>query len=206
MLDQLKAFSTELNSVTLSPKAELEFKNQDLINKGNLVSWKNYCNSLRLKLLNRVSAVPAMAARANTEIAEIIAEGKIVDENAENIAFRVYTQDTDLDTSGFIDALESWNNNIAPKPMIDHMNANSDPRKAWLFEPGQNAAGVYTGLDPLLNSGVQDQLIVDGKIAVYNRSVISRNDWLPGTLINAAEVNLLLAEYYSRSGNQLSIM
>ncbi|OOG77357.1 SusD/RagB family nutrient-binding outer membrane lipoprotein [Flavobacterium sp. A45] len=201
MLDQLKAFSTELNSVTLSPKAELEFKNQDLINKGNLVSWKNYCNSLRLKLLNRVSAVPAMAARANTEIAEIIAEGKIVDENAENIAFRVYTQDTDLDTSGFIDALESWNNNIAPKPMIDHMNANSDPRKAWLFEPGQNAAGVYTGLDPLLNSGVQDQLIVDGKIAVYNRSVISRNDWLPGTLINAAEVNLLLAEYYSRSGN-----
>jgi tetratricopeptide (TPR) repeat protein len=200
MLDDLKAFSAELNSITLSTKVDLEFKNQDLINKGNLVSWKNYCNSLRLKLLNRVSAVPAMATRANTEIAEIIAEAKIVDENTENIAFKVYTQDTDLDTSGFIDALESFNNNIAPKPMIDHMNANNDPRKAWLFEKGQNAT-TYVGLDPTLTSGVQDQLIVDGKIAIYNRSVISRNKWLPGTLINAAEVNLILAEYYSRNGN-----
>ncbi|WP_415781867.1 hypothetical protein, partial [Flavobacterium chungbukense] len=67
--------------------------------------------------------------------------------------------------------------------MIDHMNANSDPREAWLFEKGQTAT-VFTGLDPTLTSGVQQQLLVDGKIAVYNRSVISRNKWLPGTLIN----------------------
>ena len=99
MLDQLKAFSAELNSITLSAGVALEFQNQDLINKGNLVSWKNYCNSLRLKILNRVSAVPAFATRANTEMAEIIADGQIVDENSENIAFRVYTQDTDLDLS-----------------------------------------------------------------------------------------------------------
>jgi hypothetical protein len=200
MLDQLKAFSTELNSVTLSAKLVVEFKNQDLINKGDLVSWKNYCNSLRLKLLNRVSAVPALTSRANSEIAEIIAEGKIVDENAENIAFRVYTQDTDLDTSGFVDALEGANNNIAPKPMIDHMNANSDPRQPWLFEKGVSSTD-YVGLDQSLTSGVQQQLIADGKIAIYNRSVISKNKWLPGTLINAAEVNLLLAEYYTRNGN-----
>ncbi|MBF4494226.1 SusD/RagB family nutrient-binding outer membrane lipoprotein [Flavobacterium sp. JLP] len=200
MLDELKAFSTELNSIALSPKVDLEFKNQDLINKGDLVSWKNYCNSLRLRILNRVSAVPSLASRANTEIAEIIAEAKIVDENSENIAFKVYTQDIDLDSAGFIDALEGANNNVAPKPMIDHMNANGDPREAWLFEKGQTAT-VFTGLDPTLTSGVQDQLIVDGKIAIYNRSVISRNKWLPGTLINAAEVNLILAEYYSRNGN-----
>lgn len=203
MLDQLKAFSTELNSITLPAKVELEFKNQDLINKGDMTSWKNYCNSLRLRLLNRVSAVPAFAARANTEIAEIIATGNIVDENAENIAFRVYNQnsDTGLNTSGFKDALESWNNNVAPKPMIDHMNANNDPRKPWLFEAGVNTPGVYKGLDPTLASSVQDQLILDGVISTYNRSVISRNKWLPGTLINAAEVNLILAEYYSRTGN-----
>ncbi|MBE8724417.1 SusD/RagB family nutrient-binding outer membrane lipoprotein [Flavobacterium hungaricum] len=200
MLDQLKAFSAELNTITLSAKLDVEFKNQDLINKGDLVSWKNYCNSLRLKLLNRVSAVPALASRANSEIAEIIAEAKIVDENAENIAFRVYTLDTDLDTAGFIDALEGANNNIAPKPMIDHMNANNDPRKTWLFEKGVSSTD-FVGLDPSLTSGAQQQLIADGKIAIYNRSVISRNKWLPGTLINAAEVNLLLAEYYTRNGN-----
>lgn len=200
MLDDLKAFSTELNSIALSTKVGLEFKNQDLINKGDLVAWKNYCNSLRLRILNRVSAVPSFSSRANSEIAEIIAEGKFVDENAENIAFKVYTQEGDLDTSGFISALEDGYNNIAPKVMIDHMNTFADPRKTWLFEKGQTAT-VFTGLDPLLASGVQDQSIVDGKIAVYNRSVISRNKWLPGTLINAAEINLLLAEYYTRNGN-----
>jgi hypothetical protein len=200
MLDQLKAFSAELNTITLSADVTIEFKNQDLINKGDLLSWKNYCNSLRLKMLNRVSAVPAFAARANTEMAAIIADGKIVDENSKNIAFRVYTQDGDLDTSGFEDAMEGGNN-IAPKPMIDHMNANNDPRKPWLFEAAVSTPGVYTGLDPMLASGAQDQLITDRKISTYNRSVISRNDWLPGTLINAAEVNLILAEYYSRTGN-----
>lgn len=208
ILDQLKAFSAELNSIVLSPSVELEFKNQDLINKGSLMSWKNYCNSLRLKILNRVSAVPAFTARANTEMAAIIASGIIVDENAENIAFRVYTQDTDLDTSGFHSAMEEGNNSLAPKPMIDHMNTNNDPRRPWLFQKGSRVVGgvlvvapTYEGLDPSLTSGAQDQLINDGKIAIYNSSVISNNDWLPGTLINAAEVNLILAEYYSRTGN-----
>ncbi|WP_281635529.1 SusD/RagB family nutrient-binding outer membrane lipoprotein [Flavobacterium marginilacus] len=200
MLDKLKAFSAELNSITVPQDIATDFKTQDLINKGDMTSWKNYCNSLRLKMLNRVSAVPAFAARANTEIAAIIADGKIVDENTENIAFRVYTQEGDLDTSGFHDAMEDGNN-IAPKPMIDHMNANNDPRKPWLFEAAVRTPGVYTGLDPMLASGAQVQLITDGKISTYNRSVISRNDWLPGTLINAAEVNLILAEYYVRTGN-----
>jgi len=201
MLDELKAFSTELNSIALSTKVGLEFKNQDLINKGDIAAWKNYCNSLRLRILNRVSAVPSFASRSNSEIAEIINEGKLVDENAENIAFRVYTQDGDLDSAGFEDALEEDGfSNSAPKLMIDHMNANGDPRLTWLFEKGQTAS-VFTGLDPLLASGAQTQLVVDGKIAVYNRSVISRNKWLPGTLINAAEVNLILAEYYTRNGN-----
>lgn len=201
MLDDLKAFSTELNSITLAQGVETVFKNQDLINKGNLISWKNYCNSLRLRMLNRASGVPALSARANTEMGEIIAEAKIVDENAENIAFRVYDQnaDTGLNSAGFKDAMESWNNNIAPKTMIDHMNANSDPREAWLFEKGIST--TYVGLDPMMLSGDQDQLILEGTLAIYNRSVISRNKWLPGTLINAAEVNLILAEYYSRNGN-----
>ncbi|MFA9192720.1 SusD/RagB family nutrient-binding outer membrane lipoprotein [Flavobacterium sp. FZUC8N2.13] len=208
MLDQLKAFSAELNSITLSNGVALDFKNQDLINKGNLTSWINYTNSLRLKMLNRLSAVPAFATRANTEMAEIITDAKIVDENSENIAFRVYTQSGDLDTDGFIRALEDDYNNIAPKPMIDHMNTNNDPRQSWLFEKGTRivdgvevVSPTYEGLDPMLPSGTQTQLINDGKIAIYNRSVISRNKWLPGTLINAAEVNLILAEYYSRNGN-----
>lgn len=38
-------------------------------------------------------------------------------------------------------------------------------------------------------------------IAIYNRSTLSRNDNFPGVLINAAEVNYLLSEYYLKAGN-----
>ncbi|AOW10285.1 SusD/RagB family nutrient-binding outer membrane lipoprotein [Flavobacterium gilvum] len=209
MLDDLKAFSTELNTITLTPKVDLEFKNQDLINKGNLTKWKKYCNSLRLRMLNRVSAVPAFQARATTEMAEIISGGNYVATNADNIEFKVYNQDTKdsgggtiLSSEGFKDGLESWNNNAAPKLMIDHMNTNNDPRKPWLFEPGTKANGVYIGLDQMDNSVNQDKLMnQDAVIAIYNRSALSRNKWFPGTLINAPEMNLIVAEYYVRTGN-----
>lgn len=209
MLDDLKAFSTELNSITLTSKVDLEFKNQDLINKGDLTKWKKYCNSLRLRMLNRVSAVPAFQARATAEMAEIIGSGNYVATNADNIEFKVYNHNTKdsngatiLWSEGFESGLESWNNNAAPKLMIDHMNANNDPRKPWLFEPGQKANGVYTGLDPLDSSVNQDKLMnTDAVIAIYNRSTLSRNRWFPGTLINAPEMNLILAEYYVRTGN-----
>ena len=48
----------------------------------------------------------------------------------------------------------------------------------------------------------QQQLLVDGgEMSIYNRSTLSRNQFFPGVLINAAEINLLLAEYYLESGS-----
>jgi len=44
-------------------------------------------------------------------------------------------------------------------------------------------------------------LISGGKIAMYNRTTLSRNQFFPGMLINAAEVHLLAAEAYLKAGN-----
>jgi hypothetical protein len=85
--------------------------------------------------------------------------------------------------------------------MIDNMNTNTDPRLRAMFEPGANAAGAYVGLDPLQNASDQNTLVNGGKIAIYNRSTISRNQYFPGVLINAAEVSFLKAEYYTTSGD-----
>src|SRR5690606_4885966 len=68
-------------------------------------------------------------------------------------------------------------------------------------EPGAEADGEYIGLDQSLTSSAQADLARDGTIAIFNRSTISRNQYFPGILFSATEINLLLAEYYQKNGN-----
>ena len=84
------------------------------------------------------------------------------------------------------------------------MNTNNDPRLPLLFEPGANAAGKYIGIDPTTTEASQTALFNAGQVAIYNRFTLSRNQFFPGVLINAAQMNLIKAEYYLRSGNDAS--
>lgn len=204
MLDDLKAFADELNSITVPAGIQTGFKNQDIVNKGDITLWKKYCNSLRLRLLTRVSGAASFQSRATTEIAQILATPAsypVVSANTENIQIAVKDLNTDINSKGFRSGLEDWDGNLAGKAMIDHMNTNADPRLRAMFEPGANAGTVYTGLDPMLNSATQTTLVAGGTIARYNRSTLSRNEFFPGILINAAEVNFLAAEAYLNAGN-----
>ena len=204
ILDDLKAFSTELNSITIKPGILTGFKTQDFINKGEVTSWKKYNNSLRLRILARVSGATAFQTRAATEVAEILATPAtypIINSNAENIQINVTNLNSEIHSKNFRTGLEDWNGNLAGKAMIDHMKTNSDPRLRAMFEPGANAAGVYNGLDPLLTEATQTTLVNGGTIAIYNRSTLSRNEYFPGVIINAAEVSFLKAEAYLRAGN-----
>lgn len=198
MLDDLKGFADELNSITVPAGILTGFNTEDFINKGNLNNWKVYCNSLRLRMLTRVSGASSFQSRASTEIASILNNPSAyptVTDNAGNIQISVYDLSSPINAKGFKTGLEDWNGNIAGKVMIDNMVASSDPRLRVMFEPGANATpGTYQGLDPLI---ANQQAIVDGgTLSIYNRSTLSRNQYFPGVLINAAEVYLLKAEYY----------
>ena len=208
MLDDLKANADLLSTITLTDLVKNSFKVQDYINKGDLTKWKAYCNSLRLRMLTRVSGVAAMKTRAADEIAAILgnsAKYPVVADNSGNIQINVADLNSDLNSKGFQSGLEDWNGNSASKAMIDHMNTNVDPRLRVLFEPGDSAAGVYAGVNQLDLNNTQDSLINKArKIAIYNRSTLSRNQYFPGVLINAAEVSFLKAEYYANAGNAAS--
>ena len=205
MLDDLKAFADELNSINVIAGVQVGFKNQDIVNHGDMGLWKKYCNSLRLRMLTRISGVSALSARASSEIASILGNSSsypVPTTNADNVMIKVYDLNTGLNASGFRSGLEDWNGNIAGKVMIDHMKSNADPRLRVLFEPGANAVdGVYTGLDQLADAGVQGTLLAGGTLAIYNRSTLSRNQWFPGVLMTAAEVQFYAAEYYLNAGN-----
>src|SRR5690606_28486700 len=72
MMDELKEISTELNTITVSDAIQQRFATQDIINNGDVELWAKYCNSLRLRILMRVSESSEFASRANEEMAEII--------------------------------------------------------------------------------------------------------------------------------------
>ncbi|WP_255068732.1 SusD/RagB family nutrient-binding outer membrane lipoprotein [Lacihabitans sp. LS3-19] len=207
MLDELKTVATELNGITLNSTFQLAFKTQDYVNQGSIDLWKRYCNSIRLRMLNRVSASANLSARAKTEMGEILGNSAtfpIVENLAQNIQINVYDLSSNINSKGFQGALESgtgWFINTAGKKMIDQLVSTKDPRLAYIFQPGSSADGQYLGIDPMASSSEQTELANTGKIAIYNTSTYARNQYIPGTLINAAEVNLIKAEYYLKNGN-----
>ncbi len=209
MLDDLKSISTELNKVTVPAAIATSFKTQDLINSGSVDLWKKYCNSLRLRMLTRVSQVSTFTTRVSQELAEITSNAStypLVLQNSDNIQIDIFNVGSDINSKGLEDALESWNNNIAGKVMIDFMVSKADPRLPYMFEPGRGAAAnEFIGLDQSLPGATQGTLIAGttanpSKIAIYNRSTYSKNQNFPGIIITASEVNFLLAEYQSRAG------
>ncbi|MEO6730257.1 MAG: SusD/RagB family nutrient-binding outer membrane lipoprotein [Ferruginibacter sp.] len=204
MLDELKAMAEELNTITVKDAFKTGFKTQDIVNNGDITLWKRYCNSLRLRILTRVSGAAAFQTRAATETAAILASPAtypVVSSNAENVQIDVFNLSTEIHSKNFKSGLEDWDGNLAGKAMIDHMKTNADPRLRVMFEPGANAGGAYNGLDPLATSSAQTTLVAGGTISIYNRSTLSRNQYFPGLLINAAEVSFLASEAYLNAGN-----
>ena len=217
MLDDLKGFSDELNTIELTPAVTTIINTQDFINHGNLAKWEKYCNSLRVRMLTRVSGVASFQSRVSSEIAAIIGNPSsypLVLTNADNILIKVTDPTTGVNngtntgsSASFYTGLIGWGNaDRAGKVMIDSMNNNGDPRIRSIFEPGDSAkpVGTYIGLDPSLDNTTGTNIANSGVLARYNRSTLSQNIYIPGMIINAAEVNFLLSEYYLNAGNDAS--
>lgn len=199
MLDDLAGFATELGTLEINPAVAVDFKTQDLINNGDIDMWMKYINSLRLKMLTRVSGTTEFSARAKSEIGSILSnpgQYPIVAVNESNIMWDIFSLGTVIGSNDFRSGLEDWDGNLAGKAILDQMVSTSDPRLTYVFEPGINADGEYLGLDPLMNPTDQSALVLTQTLSIYNHSTISRNQYFPGILITAAEVHLLAAEFY----------
>lgn len=206
MLDDLKAIADELSTLDVEPAFQSAFAAQDFVNNGDVELWTRYVNSLRLRMLTRVSESSEFASRASSEIADILSNPTkypLVESNDQNIMIDIFDQSTPINSQGFQNGIDSdgWDGDDAGKQMIDFLNSAEDPRLRVLFEPGTEADGVYVGLDPMLDGSEQQALVNNGAIARYNRTTMSRNQFFPGVMINAAEVSFIKAEYYLKSGD-----
>ncbi|WPR73654.1 SusD/RagB family nutrient-binding outer membrane lipoprotein [Algoriphagus sp. NG3] len=204
MLDDLAGFADELGSLPINAATEAGFKTQDLVNRGDIGLWLKYINSLRLRMLTRVSGSSEFAARSKAEIGAILSNSgsyPIVENNDSNILFNIFSLGTLRSATDFQSGLEDWDGNIAGKAILEHMVSNSDPRLTYIFEPGTNASNNdFLGLDPMMNPTQQNELVLSQALSIYNRSTLSRNQYIPGVLITASDVHLMAAEYYLKEG------
>ena len=202
MIDDLKSMGDELSTIQIPGFYANLFKGKDYLNNGDLNLWKKYCNSLRLRMLMRISDVNSSKAKAG--ITEILSNGTkypVIDNNAENIMLDAGGPDLFATTSskngGIRSAMETWGQyDIAPYAMVKYLADNNDPRLPVIFDA--NKKGEYVGLNPLDNESVQNQKLVDGLVSRYDTSTYTRNDYFPGFVISAAEVSFIKAEAYQK--------
>ncbi|NWJ50010.1 MAG: SusD/RagB family nutrient-binding outer membrane lipoprotein [Bacteroidetes bacterium] len=205
MLDDLKAYADELNTLSVPSGMAGIFKTQDFINKGDLTMWKKYCNSLRVRMLMRVSGVSSFQSRVSTEMAAIVGAPStypVCSTSSDNILIKVNSLDNSSVTSDLYSGIIGWgSNDRANKMMIDTMQNNADPRLRAMFQPGVLSGTKYIGLDPLMDATSQGKLFAKDTLARYNLSTISKNKKLPGILVTSAATQLLLADYYLNIAN-----
>jgi hypothetical protein len=202
MIDDLKSVADELSAIQVPSFYANLFKAKDYLNNGDVNLWKKYCNSLRLRMLMRIS--DANASKAQAGIAEILSNSTkypVIDNNAENIMLDAGGPDlyatTKDKTGGIRSAMETWGQyDIAPYSMVKYLADNNDPRLPVIFDANKN--GEYIGMDPLDNESVQNQKLIDGLVSRYDTSTFTRNNFFPGFVISAAEVSFIKAEAYQR--------
>ena len=142
--------ATEANTVVkaMVPGAD------DGIFKGDMLQWKKFANSIKLRMLTRQSGMSARAAYINAQLAIIAAEGSgYVTSSVEvNIGYNATAnqQNPKWDAFGADVAGTATNNNLATCAsdyILDYLTSSNDPRINFIYEkPATGHLGVKQGL------------------------------------------------------------
>ena len=200
ILKDLKDASDTLRSLTLIHPA---LAKQDLLLKGNVLGWRRFANSLRLRLAMRLSDVALSKAQAIAQ--EIIGDPAtypLVEADSQNVAWYmdptwVFDHNSLGNRSRATSELpeKAW----APKVMLDRMVASNDPRLAVVFDTVFDTLSTtprYVGLPSSPDS--QPATVDSAHFSRLNALMFRRNDNFPGYVMTAAEVEFLKAEAYMR--------
>ncbi|MBL7757532.1 MAG: SusD/RagB family nutrient-binding outer membrane lipoprotein [Chitinophagaceae bacterium] len=207
-LDELRTLAEYFSTLQLTTVTQATFTQQDILLHGDLKSWQQYANALRLRLWMRLADYkPAEARTAVLEIVQNPAMYPLPDgmnyvPGRDDLLLKPlsnYEGDLYL-------ALSELNNISAPHYLLDSaMKPTNDPRIPVFFDKyGRNINGVfvpnteYNGLPVDVSATIQQPLI--GAYAIMDSATFLLNRALPGIHFTAAEVNFLKAEAYQRWG------
>jgi hypothetical protein len=212
IISQLRDCVIYFNSASLNSTASAAFAVQDYLNHGSLDKWSRYANSLRLRLLMRISFKNPDAARAGVQ--EMLSNNlqfKFIDGNGigdnynpsnTDVLLHQTTNYTDQ-LNGAFDEIKAWR---APDFMLNSvMKPSNDPRIPFMFDKyGRVINGVfvqnsdYNAMPVDMPSATQGSS--DGDYAMIDSTTFRFNSKIPGVVMGASEVNFLLAEAIERWG------
>ncbi|EDM34578.1 hypothetical protein PBAL39_23893 [Pedobacter sp. BAL39] len=207
-IDGLAGASTYFATATTNA----DFNKSDILNSGSVDKWRRYANSVRLRLLMRISTKNEAVARpAVLEMLNNPANYPLVD-GSNNRDYAPLTSDILLrplttNTSTLADAYRELNQYFAPDYMLNTvMNPSNDPRIPVLFDKfGRTTNNVFipnatyrampiTFTDAQVTDQYQDYATIDSATIWMNMN-------LPGLVVTSSEVNFLKAEALERWGS-----
>lgn len=162
---------------------------QDVLNGGDLQKWINMANSLRLRFAMRLSQVDP--GYAGPIIAEMLGKS-LVETNDDNI----YIDGSDTQGQGngqlarAVRERQAWT--YGSKYMVDIMNAANDPRLEAYFD--KTAAGTYVGLPSSPDAQGSLGTIDFDSYSIINTDLVGQNQFIPGPVMTASEVQFIKAE------------
>jgi hypothetical protein len=200
-INSLDEVNTYLSTVTLTGSVKTSLDKQDILLNGSILQWRKYANSLRLRLLMRMSnSDESTAQSAVTAMLNNSSTYPLVDENSENILLEMNPPDFNSEglRAGLTDGATS-SGPIAPYFLLNEvMVDNNDPRVPVLWDPGRDSATwkdtTYLGLASDVPASDADAQWAQGLLSTYDSATFILNWNCPGVLFTASEVSFLKAE------------
>lgn len=194
-----------IGRINLSDQSSLTtITDHDALHGGDMNKWLAFANSLKLRVLMRISYVEDRSS----EIAALLSSGTFIDalDGSENAEFAYYpnrnNQNFDyatfdnfvsfgsFQTSGGVRVHQRWR--LASKTLVDLLDANNDPRMWAFFQRDiSNASGPITGA--VNGAGSLPETVDRGYVSLFYIRQDKSDEWFL-----ASEYYLLAAEAYAR--------
>ena len=192
MLANLKAASDALDPA--GPAID-----KDILFDSDIVMWKRFANSLRLRLANRQAAqVPAESAAIFTEILDNPAQYPVITSNTESAFFRPAPRQSGENSNAWYEAMviggrEDWSiSTTLIDAMADASGNAVDPRLEVYAEPA--LAGDYAGRYAGAPNGLPEGDAVAYYTTASRPGTYFMGETQPVPLLTFAEVNFILSE------------
>lgn len=162
---------------------------QDVIYGGDVSKWKLFANSLKAKLAINLADVNPTVAKQNLE--QAYAAGLILT-NTDNALLK-YNSFAPNYNPMYEELVSSNRNDFVPASVfVDRLNTLNDPRRPVYFTPLANTTDTYVGG----NYGYTNTQPYETSYSHIGDRLKTANE--PGVLIDAAEMNFILAEAAER--------
>ena len=171
------------------------FSNGDNIYFGDVVAWRKFANSLKLRMGLTLADMPTMAQLAQSTVESAVGAG-VFTSNDDNATMHYLTSPPNTNPL-YIDLVASGRKDfVAANTMIDAMNALDDPRRKYYFDDNKDDPATpeveYIGGIYGANNTYSLYTHINEKIQAPD---------FGGTILDYSEVEFMLAEAVERGYN-----